>query len=206
MRAGLRHTVAAALALAWVACAVPAAGQVDRYLGVAVAGVRVELEGRQVVEPDVVSLVSVGVGRPFSMTDVRESLRLLFALGRFDDVEADVEPGPGAERVPPDGGPRHPARRVRGSTGVPSGDLERVVTDRHGRAPPLRVSGRARDRRTWRSGHFRRRHALVGRPLGRASLVFDRRRAAARIGAARRGRSTAARPPRSALRLAPGRP
>jgi outer membrane protein insertion porin family len=100
--------------------------------------VRVEREGEVVTDPSLLSLVETTVGEPMSRTEVRDTIAHFVGLNVFEDVRVEEEPLPsGAVRLRYVLVPAHPVDRVRfeGSTGVPEGDLRRVILDQSGASP-----------------------------------------------------------------------
>jgi outer membrane protein assembly factor BamA len=77
----------AAIALASVlAAAVAAEASIEQYLGRPVVDVRVDVSGRPLAEPAVMSLIETRVGEPLTMARVRTTIDHLVGLGRFEDV------------------------------------------------------------------------------------------------------------------------
>src|SRR5262245_32431415 len=54
--------------------------------------VRVEQEGQPVTDPQILGLLETTVGESLSVADVRESIRHLSSLNRYDDVQVFDEP------------------------------------------------------------------------------------------------------------------
>lgn len=179
MRMAIRCALGGVVAAALVWPPGPARAQAEVYLGAPVADVRVELEGRPVTEPEVRSLLAVGRGRPFSMADVRETIRHLFVLGRYEDIAADVSRTPAGLVVTFRLVPARVVTRVafRGNTGLAHGDLQRVVGERHGEAPRPARAGAVRDTLLAHYadlGYFRATVGVSVEPVGasEAALVF----------------------------------
>jgi outer membrane protein assembly complex protein YaeT len=103
-----------------------------------IAEVRVEQEGQPVTDPQILGLLETTVGKPLSVADVRESIRHLSGLNRYDDVEVYREPAAEGVRVRYVLYPLHPVDRVafRGTVALDQDDLRRTVTQRFGNAPP----------------------------------------------------------------------
>src|SRR5215210_3576552 len=53
--------------------------------------IRVEQESQPLTDPRILGLLETTVGEPLSLTDVRESIRHLTSLSRFDDVQVFEE-------------------------------------------------------------------------------------------------------------------
>jgi outer membrane protein insertion porin family len=109
-----------------------------------VVDVRVEQEGKPVIDGLITGLVETRVGEPLSMREVRETITHLMALNRFEDVQVLQEPQAAGLRVRYVLFPVHAVDRVdfRGQLGLSEGEIRRVVTERFGTAPP---AGRAED-------------------------------------------------------------
>jgi outer membrane protein insertion porin family len=90
-----------------------------------------------VSDPNVLALIETTAGEPLSMRDVTETATQLMSLGRFEDVQAAIDPLPGGVRVRFLLVPLHPVDRVEflGPLGVPENDLRALVRDRFGRTP-----------------------------------------------------------------------
>jgi outer membrane protein insertion porin family len=123
----------------------PARAAITDYLGKPVAAVRFVVEGRDTADPSLSDLVETRVGRPVSMTDVRESLAHLYNLGRFEDVRVDASLEAAGVTIRYDLSPVHPVSGVAFTwkpvaPGVDEDRLRRAVAERGGSS--LRV-GRA---------------------------------------------------------------
>ena len=128
----------------WVlgAAAVPAAADVNDYIGRPVASVQLLTEGRDTTDPVLVQVVETLAGQPLSMAQVRETIAHLFSLGRFEDVRVDATLESGRVVLRYDLVPIHPVTRIRfaGTLNAPdvdAGELRRAVIDRYGASPPL---------------------------------------------------------------------
>jgi outer membrane protein insertion porin family len=125
----------AALAV-WLAGAIgpaPAAAQ-DAPL---VTGVRVELDGVPVTDPDILGLIETRPGRPLSAKEVNDSLQHLSGLNRFEPPAAFSEPDGDGIVVVYRLMPLHPVDRLEfvGSLGLSRGELRRAVRERFGDTP-----------------------------------------------------------------------
>jgi outer membrane protein assembly factor BamA len=87
---GLRAPACWASALA-VALGSLLHAQPTDLIGVPIAEVRVEQEGRPVTERLILGLIATEIGEPLSMRDVRDTIDHLNGLGRFDDVQVFSE-------------------------------------------------------------------------------------------------------------------
>ena len=105
--------------------------------GQQITDVRVEQEGQVVTDPAVLSLIETTVGELLSRADVDESIRHLYSLSRYEDIQPYAEPSGAGVRVRYVLVPNHPVDRVelRGTLGVAEGDLRRVITERFGATP-----------------------------------------------------------------------
>jgi outer membrane protein insertion porin family len=128
----MRRALVAA-ALAWQAAAGVAVAQAPPLVEV-----RLEQEGRPLVDPVVATLVETPVGAPVSMREVRETITHLMSLARFEDVRVYRETAPGGVRLRFDLVPLHPVDRVefQGVLALDADDLRALVTERFGGAPP----------------------------------------------------------------------
>lgn len=121
-------------------CPAPAAAQQPPT----VTEVRVEQEGMVVTDATILELIDAKAGRPLSMRAVRDSIRRLISLNRFDDVQVFEDPVAGGIRLRFVLFPLHPVDRIdfRGNLGLSADDLRNAVRDRYGLAP---AAGRAAD-------------------------------------------------------------
>ncbi len=103
-----------------------------------VTEIRLEQEGR-LIDDDVISgLIETTVGEPLSMRDVRETLSHLTSLNRFEDVQVFQEAAGSGVRLRYILLPLHPVDRIefRGVLGLFEREIQEVVADRFGVAPP----------------------------------------------------------------------
>jgi outer membrane protein assembly complex protein YaeT len=142
MRRAVRLAVAALLVT-------PANGRADvgDYLNKPVAAVRLELEGREIADPELLQVVETHAGAPLSMVAVRETVARLFSLGRYEDVRVHASAAAGGVSLRYDLVPLHPVQRIafagaQGHAGIDVGALRRDVVERYGNSPSL---GRAAD-------------------------------------------------------------
>lgn len=155
------------------------AGPLDEYLGRPIVVVRLESNGAEVRDPELLDLIEAKPGTPLSVAAVRESVLHLFSLGRFRDVrvEASLLPDGVALRFL-----LEPVRTVsavvfRGQLGLPEAELRRVIAERYGPIPPAarldEVVGTL-EAQLRRRGYPRARVApeLVGESTAAARLVF----------------------------------
>jgi outer membrane protein assembly factor BamA len=136
-----RTAVCWALA-AWPGTPPPAAAQTAT-----IAEVRVEREGRVVIDAAVLALIETAVGEPLSAREVRETIAHLVGLDAFEDVRVEQEALPtGGIRLRYVLVPAHPIDRIafEGSLGASESDLRRVVVDQFGVAPRATQAGNAR--------------------------------------------------------------
>ncbi len=122
----------------------PQPGPAAAFIGRTVTGVHLVSEGRPLDDAGLLDLIETRVGRPLSMTDVRESISHLFSLGRFEDILVDASSSPGGVALRYNLVPVHRVSRVelRGNLGVSQGTVRRMIDDRFGPTPP---AGRAAD-------------------------------------------------------------
>ena len=131
----------------WVLAPGVARAAVADYLGKPIASVRTTIEGRETTEAALAQVIETEVGHPLSMSEVRESVRRLFSLGRFEDVRVDATLSGAGVALVYDLTPIHAVAKIvfAGPLNVPGidvGQLRRAVVDRYGVSPPL---GRAAD-------------------------------------------------------------
>lgn len=115
----------------------------SELIGLPIAEVRVEQEGRAVTERLILGLIGTEAGEPLSMHDVRESIDHLYGLGRFEDVQVlPARSGSGVALtwvlVP-----RHAVQAVefRGRLGLSEGDVRQAMTERFGALPSRARAG-----------------------------------------------------------------
>jgi outer membrane protein insertion porin family len=143
----MRLAVCAVCALLLVAGAAPARADVGDYLGKEISSVRLELENKEVDDPELQELVVTRPGAALSMIDVRETLSRLFSLGRFEDVLVRADEDGARVRLVYDLVPMHPVDKIEftgadGSPGIDTGRLRRDLVARYGISPAV---GRAPD-------------------------------------------------------------
>ena len=146
-----------------------------------IAEVKVEQEGQPVTDPQILGLLETTVGEPLKIGDVRESIRHLTSLNRYDDVQVFEEAIGNGVRLRYVLFPLHPIDRVefRGMVVLGEGELRRFVTERFGVAPAASRVGAIVDalRTTYRSRGFP--DAKIAARIeeshvpDRATLVFD---------------------------------
>lgn len=102
-----------------------------------VTGVSVRQEGRVVTDPVLLGLIETRVGDPVSMRAVRDTIAHITSLNQFEDVRVYQDAAPGGVVLRWELVPLHPVDRVafRGTLGLDTGELLRIVTDRFGQAP-----------------------------------------------------------------------
>ena len=143
--------------------------------------VRVEQEGQPVTDPQILGLLETTVGEPLKVADVRESIRHLTSLNRYEDVQVFEEAVGNGVRLRYVLFPLHPIDRVefRGTVVLGEGELRRFVTERFGVAPAASRVDAIIDalRTTYRSRGFP--EAKIASRIeeshapDRATLVFD---------------------------------
>jgi outer membrane protein assembly complex protein YaeT len=146
-----------------------------------IADVRVEQEGQPVSDPQLLGLLETTVGEPLKIADVRESIRHLTSLNRYDDVQVFEEPVGNGVRLRYVLFPLHPIDRVefRGMVVLGEGELRRLVTERFGVAPAAsRVDAIVDALRTTYRSHGFPEAKITSRIEeshlpDRATLVFD---------------------------------
>lgn len=99
--------------------------------------VTVEQEGQLITDPSITSLIETKVGQPLRIRDVKETIKHLVSLNRFDDVQPLSELLANGIKVRWALFPLHPIDRVEftGTTGLSQGDLQRAITERYRIAP-----------------------------------------------------------------------
>jgi outer membrane protein insertion porin family len=137
-----------AILLALLALApLPAAAQVETYLGKPIADVRLAMEGQPTTEAELLGILETRVGDPLAAAQVRESIIHLMALSRFDDVEVNAQLTPAGVVLTYELRPLRAVRAIefRGRLGLPESELRRQVADRYGTSPPLARAADIRD-------------------------------------------------------------
>ncbi len=155
-------TLLPALLLALVP--LPAAAQVEAYLGKRIAEVRLEMDGQPATGPELRDVLETRAGEPLAAAQVRESIVHLMALSRFDDVEVNAELAPAGVVVTYALRPLRAVRAIefRGRLGVREGDLRAQVVDRYGTSPPLSRAADIADSLR----EFYREHGYTGTKVG----------------------------------------
>jgi len=146
-----------------------------------VTAVRLVVDGRPTEEPGLVRLVEVVEGRELSPVAVRDSIVLLMALGRFEDVQARVGETPGGLAVTFEARSERKVTGLlfRGRLGVSSGVLRAAVIERYTASPPVsKAAGIARDLETLCHEHGYPRARVEARvepapQPDRATLAFE---------------------------------
>lgn len=146
-----------------------------------IVDVRIEQEGKPIDDPAIKSLIETRVGEPLSMRDVRETITHLVSLNRFENIEPVSEPVGNGLRLTWILSPLHPVDRIEftGMTGLSTGELRQMVTQRYGGFP---TEGHIDEARETLLMQYRRRgypNAKVTARLvpthdpDRATLYFD---------------------------------
>src|SRR5215471_424265 len=114
------------------------------FVGRTLDSVVLVVEGQPNDDRSLAEAIQTKIGRPLSMTDVRETITHLYSFGRFEDVQVKAE-------AAVDGGvglrfelePIHIVTRVefKGDLGLSEGTLRSRMTDRVGAMPPLSRAG-----------------------------------------------------------------
>jgi outer membrane protein assembly factor BamA len=122
----------------------PSSAEVADYLGRTVIDVRFELEGADVRDAALASLLQVRVGQPLNLAAVRETLGHLFTLGRYEDIQVRASLEGGGVAVVFDLVPLHrvQALEFRGPLVLDPPLLRATIADRLGPTPAV---GRAGD-------------------------------------------------------------
>jgi outer membrane protein assembly factor BamA len=129
----------ACLAAAAWSPASAAAQASDGPSGRPISGIRLIVDGRETREPELLRVLETRVGDPYTSLHVRESIVHLMALRRFEDVSVSAETTAAGVVLTYELDPVLAVTgiRLRGSLGLPSGELRAVVVNRYGTAPPL---------------------------------------------------------------------
>lgn len=173
--------VLAAVGIGVVLPSMVQAVQVPFPAGRPVTAVRLVVDGELTGDPGLVRLVEVVTGRELSPVAVKESIVLLMALGRFEEVQARAEETTGGVAVTFDA---TSARKVtqlvfRGDLGVSAGALRAAVVERYTASPPLSKAAeiaRALETLCYDHGYVRARVAEHVEPApqpDRATLAFE---------------------------------
>ncbi len=127
-------------ATAILACAMAlVAGRTVLAQEPAVIAQTVTIDGRAVTDPGVLDLIETRPGKPFSQTDVRESIAHLVGLGRFEDVVVSRDAVPGGIALAYALIPSRIVRTIafKGDVGIPDRDLHDRIKERFGSTPSL---------------------------------------------------------------------
>jgi outer membrane protein insertion porin family len=125
--------------LAVVLAAAPAAAQeaVDRFAGLTIVNVRLEVEGLPDRSAALLGQVETVSGHPLRPEDVRASIVKLYRVGQFDDITVLATAVTGGVDLLYAIVPRHPVDQIlfKGATGLPGDALARLVRQQFGGAP-----------------------------------------------------------------------
>ncbi len=136
----MRRPALALAAAAQLLATVPAAAQpaVETLIGRTIVDVRLDEEGRTVIDPLTVGLLETHSGEPLSMGRVRDTLDHLFGLGRYRDIRVLASPLRDGVRIIYELLPVHAVRRVEftGELGVSESELRQAMVERFGALPP----------------------------------------------------------------------
>lgn len=171
----MRRAFEVALLVVGLALARPARADVADYLGLSIASIRVESEGRRIDDKTVLVLLETEVGRPLTMRDVRASVAHLFSLGRFADVVVRAGTDPGGVALSYELQPIHPITTIAfaglsGVSGVERGGLRRAVEERFGSSPP---AARAQEMAGFVEARLRERGYRRASVLPRVELTHE---------------------------------
>jgi hypothetical protein len=68
----------------------PAYAAVGDYIGRPIAEVRLQISGKDLQDPVMLSMIVTRPGAPLAMIEIRESMAHLFGLGLYQDVQVDA--------------------------------------------------------------------------------------------------------------------
>jgi outer membrane protein assembly factor BamA len=121
-----------------------AAPAVARFIGKPVVEIEVVVEDRLSPDPALRDLIEVTLNAPLALADVRESIRHLFSLGRFQDIQVEAFDAPNGVRLRFNLIPMHAVERVEfeGTLGLSERLLRNTMSSRYGSTP---AAGRAAD-------------------------------------------------------------
>lgn len=144
MSAAARGIALACVVAAMLATPVTVRAQDDpflKYAGRTIAAVEVRVETRVDTSPTLLTLVDIKPGEPLTREAVRRVIDRLAQVPRFidGDVRALVEDRPGGLALIFELTPRHPisAMQIRGTPGIPAGELERLIREEFNGLPAL---------------------------------------------------------------------
>ncbi|HEX7486249.1 MAG TPA: POTRA domain-containing protein [Vicinamibacterales bacterium] len=144
----IRASVLAALTIILAAAASRAqppatASSLDQFLGKPIAEVRLLVEGREIHDADVAGVLETKVGAVLTTAAARESIILLMALARFEDVKVEAQITPRGIVLVYDMMPVHAVKSIefRGDLGLPVRQLRAAVEDRYSASPPVSRAG-----------------------------------------------------------------
>jgi outer membrane protein assembly complex protein YaeT len=153
------------------------------YVGANVSSVTVTIEGRATEEPALLGGIQTTVGKPLSMSDVRETITHLHSLGRFADVQVEADrDASGGVALKFELQPIHTVTHVEfhGRLGLPESALRGHVTERFGDTPPLTRAADAASSlqqfyadRGYLGAKVTAAPPIIAHDPDRATLVFD---------------------------------
>lgn len=111
---------------------------VTDYIGKPVVAVRMASEGRPIVDERLSTLLDTRVGRPLAMIDVRESIRHLFSLAVYEDVQVRAQLEERGVSLTYDLVPLHPVASIEftgSSPGIDADTLLAELTQQFGNSP-----------------------------------------------------------------------
>jgi outer membrane protein insertion porin family len=127
-----------------------ARADVADYLGKPVVAIDVQVEGRQVMDERLTSLIETVVGRPLGIREVRESISHLFSLGQYENVQVRAALTAAGVTLTYELVPLHPVEEIEftggNAPGVDESRLRELLEQRFGRLPrAARAPDMARD-------------------------------------------------------------
>jgi outer membrane protein insertion porin family len=119
----------------------PVRADIAEYIGQPIASIHLVLDGRDTTEQALTRVVAMRVGQPFRVSELRETVLHLFAMGRFEDVRVDVRRDGGGVAVTFELTALRPVTGIEfagsyNQPGLDEGRLRKAVVDRAGPTPP----------------------------------------------------------------------
>lgn len=141
-RCVIRPIALTVVALSILAAAPRTAGaqdMLDRLLGQPIAAVEVQIEGRTEASAPLLALVDIKPGELFTVETYRRVADRFTQVPRFENVRVLADERPSGLVLIFDLEPRHPVDRMEftGDTGIPAGELQRLVQDHFNGVPAL---------------------------------------------------------------------
>jgi outer membrane protein insertion porin family len=116
-----------------------AAVAIDALIGKPIAEVHVTIDGQEVTDQELLSVLETEPATPLSTSSIRESIMHLMALARFQDVRVDARLVARGVALTYQLTTLHTVKSIefRGELGLTAGQLRRAVEERYTASPPV---------------------------------------------------------------------